>query len=472
VINGNYQEDPHQAGAGAAQPVEEKEIGALEALWAFFSSMKTAIVLLLLLAATSIAGTIIEDRTGKTIYGSTGFSMLVLLIGINLAVCSINRFGLVWRTGFRPSAAASPALVSMMSRSQKVTCAGAVDSVADKVIRSLRSMHYRVDTEASDGAVSIYADKGRASVWGPHVTHLSLLIIFIGAIFGNYFGKEGFTNIVEGQRAAGYYPRDMKSKVKTPMGFEVGLNSFTITYDKNHSPVGYKSDLQVYDGGKATTRRTIDVNHPLTYNGLSFYQSDYGLVGLVMKVTAPDGQVQEIGYDISTDDTNQGRKYSVAGQPFKQFPLAGKNLTLFVHNLVPDYVEGMEGGRSTLPLNPAVNVMINDRFPQYKGMDAWGKLGWLTVSKSAEYKGYTVTLDRVVKYTGLQVSSNPALPVVYLGFVLAVLGVLLCFYVTHKSIRVSITGSGEAVNVVVGGTSKPDPAVMDKDLKRLSDSLA
>lgn len=470
MSNGNYQEDYHQAG----EPVPEKEIGAFEALWAFFSSMKTAIVLLLLLTAASIAGTIIEDHWGERIYSKPWFSMLVLLVGINLAVCSVNRFGLVWRTGFKPSPDATPEQVSRMSRSQKVTCSGSVESVATRVTGSLHSMHYRVVSQTSKGVTSIYADKGRASVWGPHVTHVSLLVIFIGAIFGSMFGKQGRTSILEGKRTD-QYSKDGAPKDVTPFGFQLGLSSFKIIYDKHHMPAGFKSDLQVYDGGVEKTHKVIDVNQPLSYKGLTFYQASYGLYSLVMKVTAPNGTFVEVPYEIGTEDSADGVKYSVAGNPFRQISLGGKKLTLFVHNLVPDFVGGDGSGGSTLPLNPAVNVMVNDRFPQEGHYDEWGRtvqqLGWMTVSKSGPYKGYTVSLDRVVKYTVLQVSHNPALPVIYLGFALTVLGVLLCFYVTHKAIRVTVTATGETVSVVLGATSKPEPSVMEKDLKRLAEAL-
>jgi cytochrome c biogenesis protein len=95
----------------------------------------------------------------------------------------------------------------------------------------------------------------------------------------------------------------------------------------------------------------------------------------------------------------------------------------------------------------------------------------MTASQSAKYKGFTVTLERFVSYTYLQVSRNPGLPVIYAGFALMVLGVFMSFYVTHKIIRVNIAQSDDGVSVTMGASSRAEPAVFEKDFKRLRDAL-
>ena len=453
-----------------ATSTDQREIGALEALWSFFSSMKTAIVLLLILALASVVGTLIEDKMGVSVYGTIWFSLILSLVGVNLAVCSIKRFGVAWKRSVKPDVEVGVERITGMAVSESVARLGSLEDAADRVVEALRSRSYRQVRQRAGDTISIYAAKGRAGVWGPYLTHLSILVIFTGAIFGNMLGSEGYATIMEGERVADY---DQKgAKEKTPLGFEVALSSFTIKHDDKGNPTGYRSDLQVYDGGKPTVRKVVDVNHPLSYKGLSFYQSSYGLDSLVMKITAPDGSVARITYDIGTENTPRGTTYVISDQPFRQFTLGGKNLTMFVHNLVPDYVGGAQLNGSLLPLNPAVDVMINDRFPAYKGLDAWKRLGWMTQSKPVAYKGLTVVLEKPVSYTVLQVSRNPALPVIYVGFALMVLGVFMSFYVTHKIIRVRIARSDDGVSVTMGASSRAEPAVFDKDFKRLRDALA
>ena len=124
-----------------------------------------------------------------------------------------------------------------------------------------------------------------------------------------------------------------------------------------------------------------------------------------------------------------------------------------------------------MPFNPAADLMANDRFPDYKGLDAWTKLGLIPESGSVDYKGFKISLDNVVYYTHLQVSQNPALPAIYLGFSLMVIGVFISFYVTHKVIRVSVSPSSKGVTLVAGATSRAEPGVFDKDFGNIRDAL-
>ena len=117
---------------------KQKDIGAMEALWSLFSSMKTAIVLLLGLAAVSIFGTVIEDKHGITIYHSSWFSVLLVLVGINLAVCSINRFGIAWRKTVKPCIETDSAQVAAMNISETVSSSDSVESATQKLLGALR----------------------------------------------------------------------------------------------------------------------------------------------------------------------------------------------------------------------------------------------------------------------------------------------------------------------------------------------
>ena len=126
--------------------------------------------------------------------------------------------------------------------------------------------------QSKDAAVSIYAAKGRASIWGPYLTHLSILVIFAGAIYGGMVGSEGNVIIAEGERVSEYSSND-NSESSIPFGFEVALHSFSIKYDESYNVMGYESDIEIFDGGKSVARKVIDVNHPLSYKGVSLLQS-------------------------------------------------------------------------------------------------------------------------------------------------------------------------------------------------------
>jgi cytochrome c biogenesis protein len=460
----------HKPTTSAQAPIDERDIGAMEALWAFFSSMKTAIVLLLFLAAASVLGTLLEDRKGVTLYGSSFYKTLLALVGINLTVCSLNRFKLVWRQVFGPVVVTDRQHIAGMAGSVSLTTPGQVDSVSERIAKALRSRRYKVTSAGVGSDIAIHAVRGRAGFWGPHVTHLSLLVIFASAIYGHFLGTDGYAPILETERTTGYYRRGQDKL--TPLGFEVELRNFTIEFDGNHNPTGYKSDVRIHQDGREVHSKVVDVNHPLTWQGISFYQSDYGLNVLSVVITGLSGKSKRLSFTVVEENTPQGRRYVIKEMGLTEVELDGRKLHLLVHNLVPDYVGGEALNRSLLPLNPAVEVMINDRWPQYKGLDAWQRLGWMTEGKSARFKGYNVTIERFIFYSGLQVARNPGLPGVYAGFALMILGILLSFYVTHKTIRVHLTPAPEGVSVALGTTQTGNPDAPDRDIQHLVDSLS
>lgn len=458
-----------------------KDPDLLKALWVFFSSMKTAIILLLVLAVASVIGTVIPQGgspemylqqygRGKSavliglqltdVFHSGWYGFLLGMVAANLLVCSINRLKMAWIRAFRPKVISRAEQVATMQVSDTLTFAGSAEEAEGRAASALRRSGYQASIARDEDGISVYASKGRLGIWGPYLTHLSMLVIFAGYMLGNRIGFDGFTFIPEGSKVGSYYPKG--SEETRDLGFEVKLIDFTIEHDAKHNPTSYKSRLQVFDKGRKVAEKTIDVNHPLSYRGITFYQSDFGVDGLVLKVTGADKSVSRIPVRIQTGVGEFGKEYAPEIVPL---PMKTGG-AIFVHGFVPDYIGGAALSASDLPIHPAAQVYINTNFPEKK-MD-WTPLGWVTADKPVIYDGRKIELERVIDYTGLQVASNPALPVVYAGFALMLLGVFAAFYVHHRVIRVRITEAG----IAIGGSSRSDTAVIERDISRVRDALA
>ena len=142
---------------------------------------------------------------------------------------------------------------------------------------------------------------------------------------------------------------------------------------------------------------------------------------------------------------------------------SGKTWAFFAHDFVPDF---NGPAASDLPINPAAKVFVNEHFAKEK--DDWDEVGWVSADTSAEYKGHKVELEQVVDYTGLQVASNPALPVVYAGFVIMLLGVFASFYIHHRVIRMRFSEG----TLAIGGTSRADRSAIERDIARVRDAVS
>lgn len=483
--------------AGAGRGIEEEystkeqDPKLLQTLWALFSSMKTAITLLLLLATLSILGTVIQQNgipeeylriygarkyaffraLGLTdVYHSTWYRLLLFLVSTNLVVCSINRLGNAWRQAQQPKVSVPKDAILKMQRSEKLSSRQSVKDSVERLVTSLKAGGYRVAEERDSDDVALVASKGNGGLWGPYLTHLSILVIFIGAIYGGLFGFEGYTTITEGQSTSAYMHRGSNSMAN--LGFRVALRDFRVEYDEHHNPTAYKSDLQVYEGSKLVVQKVIDVNHPLTHRGISFHQSDYGMDSLVLKVTDPAGKSEYVTFAIETGASPMGKEFALAGEPFREIRLGGGKVTIFAHDFIPDYSEEHHAVSSTLPINPAIMLMANDRFPEYKGLEAWSNLGWLETSKPVEYKDLTIELERAVDYSGLQVSSNPGLYVIYAGFGIMLFGLFLSFYIQRMILRARVSTANKGSVIVVGATCRAGADVFDNDFRRLQETFS
>lgn len=469
---------------------EQKEIGALKALWDLFSSMKTAIVLLLLLAAVSMGITFytMRGRDATPYYHSVWYSLLLILIGINLTVCSINRFGMAWRRTYAPSIEVNPTQLKKAATSFSAKAAGTPEELAEKAAAVLRKCAYVVTKGTKDGAVMLHASKGRFSIWGPYLTHLSLLVIFLGAIYGGLVGYEGYITIHEGERTNQY--QLTKTDKLANLNFDLGLDSFNMPYETKieidprtkqefitHALTSYQSNVKVYEGSdKPVFEKSIEMNRPLSYKGISFFQTSYGIDSVELKITAPNGESAETSFPIITE---QGQRFDFArnetGLAILKPEMGGSTLWILGTDFIPDYIpeNGEHQFISGAPVNPAISLRVTQpESDPSMAHGSWELSELLQIGQDFKYKGFTITFTGVRKNTVLSVSRNPGLPIIYFGFGLLLLGVFTAFYLSHKVLRVHIAPAGKQAIVVAGVISRADPAIFVKDMARLKDAIS
>ena len=147
-----------------------------------------------------------------------------------------------------------------------------------------------VVTEA-DGAWHLFAQKTPWCRLSVYFVHLSVIVIFIGSMIGSLFGFKGFVNILEGEAVSKVM---LRSEKELDLGFSVRLEQFSVAKYPSGAPKEFKSILTVLENGKPVpdyTNVRVIVNDPLTYKGITFYQSSYGNAGnYFFTVTDLDGK--------------------------------------------------------------------------------------------------------------------------------------------------------------------------------------
>ncbi len=436
--------------------VNTKESGFLSMIYDLFRSLKLTISLFILLAILSIIGTLIAQKASPSeyiqryglglyevlkffnlfdMYHSWWFSAILLLLVINLISCSLHRFPGVWKQISRePSTSGlEDSMLKALPYVEKVRIPSQPEAKAEENIRSYLKKWFgnptRMETES---AVTFFSEKGRFSRLGVYITHLSILIILIGGILGSLFGFKGHVEILEGETVDRIFLRIKDGEVPKPIGFSVRCDDFNITYYDLKRPEKhvkeYTSHLTILENGKEVLKKTVQVNHPFHYKGLAFYQSTYG--------TAHD-------VTLGIQWSNKKEKAVFKAPEGVTVPVPSSNIFIRVLKYAPQVHNFGEGIQVVLfkPKQEPRPFWLLKSFP-----------------KLDERRGdeFTLTFEGMTskEYTGLQVTKDPGVWVVWTGCGLMIFGLIVSFFFSHQRVWAKIPKSPGGEIVLAGSTNK------------------
>jgi cytochrome c biogenesis protein len=432
--------------------------GFLQGLWDFFCSLKLSISLLILLAVTSIIGTVIPQfpnvppeylqSLGSSklflyknlgffnMYHSWWFILLLYLLTVNIVACSIKRLPRVWKIISEPNLVMDSGLEKSLSLTHEFKISGDVATIKDKMTSFLKAEFASPVVTEVNGEYHLFAQKTPYCRLGVYVVHFSIIIIFIGALLGSYFGYKAFVNIVEGTSVSTVYnPRTEKP---IDLGFAVKCEKFSVSFYDTGAPKEFKSILTILENGQPVSGYVnipIVVNSPLAYKGITFYQSSYGPAG--------EGAL----YHFTVRDRKGGTQSEITARQGEKTPLPGGGYMQVVE-AVPEvkvYMPQLSGAAAKIEIAPAAGapqqVILFQKFPKFDENRGGEQI-------------FTYDGAEEKFYTGLQVAKDPGVWVVWLGCTLMVAGICLAFFFSHKRIWFRVTHG----RVIVGGTASKNPA--------------
>lgn len=438
----------------------------IESLWDFFCSLKLSISLLIGLALTSIIGTIVpqgnippeylqtiseskfklyQSLSFFDMYHSWWFMLLLYLLTVNLIACSIKRLPRVWKMVSEPQLVMDEGLEKSLALTHEFKISG--DAVAKLKAFLATSVSTPVVTE-KDGSTHLFAQKTPWCRLGVYVVHLSIIIIFIGALIGSFFGYKAMVNIPEGMAADTVYaPGDKAIK----LDFAVKLEKFSVAYYDTGAPKEFKSILTVFEKGqpvKGYENIPIIVNDPLTYKGITFYQSSYGQSG--------EGSVYHFnvsprgGAGGARLDLKKGEKAALSGGA----TLEVLEATQDVRQFMPEFSGPAAKVMLKMPGRNPESFIVFKNHPEVEEQ----RKGEVVL----QYAGADEKL-----YTGLQVAKDPGVWIVWFGCALMTLGIMMAFFLSHNRIWIRIS-NGKAV---MGGTASKNPAAFESKFEALVEKL-
>ena len=420
------------------------------------ANLKLAIVLLLAIAILSIAGTVIEQAETLTfyqqnypespalygfltwkvilawglnhVYSTWWYLSLLILFGTSLTACTFTRqlpalkAARQWKYYQKPKQFEKLALSAELHQ-------GSIKSL----LPLLEQKNYKVFQQDN----ALYARKGIIGRIGPIVVHIGMLIVLAGGMWGIFTGFFAQEMIASGNtfEIKNIIESGPLSAAQIPTNWSVKVNRFWIDYTDRGEIDQFYSDLSVMsDRGEELKRETIHVNKPLRYDGVTLYQTNWSIAAV---------QVQ------------------LNNSPIFQIPVAKLN-TLGAGNIWGTWIP-------TKPdMSSGVSILIKDLQGTALLYNQQGELtSAIRIGQGVEIDGIKIKLIDIIGSTGLQIKADPGVPIVYTGFALLMIGVVMSYF-SHSQIWALETDKG----FYFGGKTNRAQVNFEREILDVIDNLS
>ena len=474
-------------------------VGLLRFAWRQLTSMRTALVLLMMLGVAAIPGSFIPQRTQNPmavgdmftnsptkalwyerfslfdVYASPWFSAIYILLFISLIGCVLPRAF----EHYKASRALPPVTPKNLSRMEfHSEWKGSGDDL--EIARQwFKKNRFRV--RELDGSLS--AEKGFTRETGNLFFHLALVLILIGVSLGSLFGMRGDAIVNVGERFINTpttYDSLSFGKLfneKTLPPFSIEVDKFVGKYDPvTNAPLDYTMWVTVKSGPDATPeKKIVKVNSPLTFGSTRVYLQANGFSPIV---TVRDA-AGNVGYQGPVPFLPQDSNLSSTGAI--KVPDVTPQLG-FVGSFFPTIGRANEGGGiSVFPeaLDPRLflaawmgDLGLDNGRPQsvYRiNTDVMKKIGLKSLSPGETYsfEEGSITFETYVPWVNLQVVRDPGKSYALVGGIVAILGLLASLFTRRRRIWVSV----DKKKVEVAGLAKNATPGLELEIAQLAKAL-
>jgi cytochrome c biogenesis protein len=458
-------------------------------LWKFFASIRLTVVMLLSLALLSIIGTLVPQNQSPAeyfsifgpfryqlmatldifdLYHAWWFQGLILILTANIIVCSIDRLRSTGRMIFDRSPQLNLDSFRRRKDRQEFQLNGSPESLVGRFQEAVAASFGRCRLETAENGFVLTVDKGRWTRLGVYGVHLSIVVLLVGALISGQFGFEGYVNIAEGERSDTIQLQNSTHRLKLP--FSIQCDDFDVQYyEGGKRPKEFRSRLSLYKAGQKVIQKDVVMNAPLRYQGINIFQSSYGELEPAATGFDPSQSLPE-KFTFNFRSAASGMIYTqTAGMgETMQLPEGLGHFT--VERFEPKgSFKGMDIGPclvGTLALKggPPQTILLPFNHPGFDGM----RQGAVVISVDN-----ALPAPQPRYYTGLQVTKDPGVGLVYFGFIMLISGCAVVFFMSHQRLVVEVKSGGQGgARVMVSGTANKNKFGFAQKMQRLAEQLA
>ena len=408
----------------------------------WLSSLKIAILLLLVIAVSCAAGTLIPQQESNQfyydnfnknpflgiinanilllfefdhVYTSFWFLFLLIWLGLALSVCSFRRQLPILKSALNWIDYKSPRQIAKLSVAQTIVTNNCSKSL-EKIKLNLKKQGWNV--KETDGRIA--ARQGVIGRLGPILIHLGMILLMIGATYGSLNGKTIEKFLAPGRSIDLLNTNEEK-------GLTIELQKFQIERDPQGRAEQYKSIVNVIEPNGNNQSKEISVNYPLRYKGLTLYQADWSLAAITIQI-------------------DNSPKLQIPIEPISEL---GEQVW---GTIIPTTKDGKNQILLTVDseLGP-VNIYDNDGTLLTK----------LSINKEEKVKGALINIINIIPSSGLLLKHDPGVPLVYLSFAIILIGGSLSIISTKK---IWVLHENEKSMIYIGGLSNRNLSGLSKEL--------
>ena len=470
-------------------------------VWGQLTSMRTALILLFLLALAAIPGSVVPqsaqsamkvsdfaanhptlDRICRPlgmyhVYTSVWFSAIYLLLFISLIGCIVPRIVSHAKALRRQPPRVPARLDRLAAHASMITSASAAE-VSQRAQQWLTSHRYRFVVD-DDG--SLRAEAGRHRETGNLVFHIFLVFVLVGVGWNTLWGFKGTSVVVEGQGFSNSITQYDEFKAGAMVDidnltpFSMKLRKFVVSFETGTVQRGaarsFDATVDLTMGGKTQTR-DLQVNHPLRIGSTKVHLLGHGYAADVV-VRDGDGKVAYSGPVVFLPQDANFKSVGVIKVPdarpdrlaFQGFFLptgaitAGGPTSLFPDALNPQLYLTAWYGKPTVETGVPSNIYTLDTTGLTQVTNGKDKARFV-LSPGQRYKlpdgKGSIQFNGWQRWAKIQVSQNPGLPLTFLSVVLSVAGLCVSLFSRSRRVWVRTIPGDDGLRVEIGGLDRSD----------------
>jgi cytochrome c biogenesis protein len=465
--------------------------GTLRFIWRQLTSMRTALLLLLLLAIAAVPGSIWPqrgidaarvatyldqhrtlgpwlDRLGFfDVYASPWFAAIYLLLFVSLVGCVLPRSRIHWHA-MRAQPPRAPRRLERLPEHAELEVEASVEETVAAARAALRGKRFRIrKEEVGEDPHTLSGESGYLRETGNLVFHTALIVVIIGIAIGHLFGWRGDRIVPAGETfsntISAYDTLDpgpwVDTEALTP--FSVTINKLDVSFEERArgaqfgAPRDFTAHTTTTGGpGQPERQQTLKVNGPLKFGGASVFLLGNGYAPVV---TVRDAK-GNVTYSGATPFLPRDNNYLSAGaikvgaaQP-KQLGFAG----FFLPTAEPTFANGPQSLFPDLK-NPelAMSVWEGDLYPGGRPSSVYtldtdhlsrvtkdGKPLLIRLSPGQTFQlpggRGSITFDTVRRWAGLSVRYDPGKIIALVGAVAALAGLIASLTIRRRRVFVRV----------------------------------